>query len=217
MEPKPVGRVVDSALYRLDRHVGFNARVEPFWYAFERRRAKMGFFERWREKRRLRRIATAIHRGLGAGDASWETKAGKCVCNLRVARTGLVAELQAFLRENAPEEHADWRHVMAQKDRGSYVLPFEFDAPFAIECGAVTSAPKLVAELAAVNRALKIDETFALSKIRKIDYLDATEKDIAVYESKFGTVEGFWAKFTYVLLTKIAAMSVEHRLPAMFA
>ncbi|MBI2901396.1 MAG: hypothetical protein HYY17_14520 [Planctomycetes bacterium] len=212
--------VKDSALYRIARNVGFNARVEPYWYAFDRLRDRMGFFERWREKRRLKRMAAEIRAGLakqGVQDGSWEGREGKCVSNIRIAKTGLVAELQTFLRENAAGEAGKWRHLMAQRDRNSSILPLEFDEPFEVEGGSVTSAARLAAELAEVNRALRIDETFALAKARKVDYVDATEKDISVYESKFGTIEGFWAKFAYVMLKKLADTSVERKLPVMFA
>jgi hypothetical protein len=93
----------------------------------------------------------------------------------------------------------------------------DFAEPFDSGEGMVTSAHRLKVELAEVNRALHIDETFALAKAKKLDYVDATEKDISLYESKFGTIESFWSKFTYVLLKKVADSCVEQKLPAMFA
>jgi len=71
------------------------------------------------------------------------------------------------------------------------------------------------AELGEINDRLHIDETFALKKM--VDYLDATERDIALYESRLGTSEGFWAKFSYVLLKKLMDVSVEKKLPVLFA
>jgi len=213
-------RVRESTLYRLDRHVGFNARVEPYWYSFERMKASMGFFERWRERRRMKRVCAAIREGLtrrGAEASDWETRSGQCVCNLRVARTGLLAELQELLRQEVPDGVEQWAHVMAQKDRASFLLPVAFEEPFGVGPGSVTSAPRILEELADINRRLRIDEKFALAKAKKMDYIDATEKDISLYESKFGTIEGFWAKFSYVLLRKLADTSRESGLPALFA
>ena len=83
----------DSAIYRIDRGVGFNARVEPFWYTFQRLAPRLGYLERWREKRRLRKVLVGIEEGLqaqGTDLPDWEGQEGGCVCNLRVAKGGLV-------------------------------------------------------------------------------------------------------------------------------
>jgi len=211
-------RVKDSTLYRIARDIGFNARVEPYWHSFERLRHRLGFFERWREKRRLKRIAVAIRTQLGDGD--WLDLRGECVCNLRVAKIGLVAEFQEYLRTHAPAERLTaWKHLMAQRDRNAYMLPVEFREPFSVNPSevSVTSAARMAEELKAVNDLFHIDETFALAKARKVDYLDATERDISSFESRFGSLEGFWAKFAYVLLRKLSETSVEKGMPAIFA
>jgi hypothetical protein len=218
-------KIKDSALYRIARNVGFNARVEPFWLTFEKLGPRMGFFERWKEKRRLKKILARVREALakqGAPADAWEDRRGECVCNLRVAKTGLVAELQQFVRESAkPEQWGKWRHLMAQRDHSALLIPVEFAEPIPLpsegEPGSVTSAPRMAAELAEVNRILKIDETFALAKAKKVDYLDASERDISIYESRFGTVDGFWGKFAYVLLKKLADTAGERGLPAIFA
>lgn len=213
---RPNRRLKDSTMYRIARDIGFNARVEPFWYSFERMRPRMGFFERWRERRRLKKLVASIRTQLG--DGAWVERTGECVCNLRVAKLGLVAELQEYLRSNAPEDHVgQWKHLMAQRDRNAYLIPADFDEPFAVEGVWVTSAPRVAGDLKEVNRLLRIDETFALAKAKKVDYLDATERDISSYESRFGSLEGFWAKFAYVLLKKLADTSLDKGMPAIFA
>lgn len=219
--------VKDSTLYRIARDVGFNARVEPIWYSYGRLRARMGFFERWREKRRIRKLLSAVGtelRARGANPNGWEDRPGECVCNLRVARAGLVAELQNYLRDRlSPEEFAPWKHLMAQRDRNAYILPVDFADPFDLPSKegpgptGFTSARRVAANLVEVNRALRIDETFALAKAKKVDYMDATERDISAYESRFGTMEGFWAKFAYVLLKKLSETAIEKKLPVIFA
>lgn len=209
-------KVKDSALWRVARNVGFNARVEPFWHSFEKLKSRMGFFERWREKKKLQKLLASTRAHAGEG---WEVRPGTCVSNLRVAKSGLLSEFQAYLRESAPAECGKWKHLLAQRDRDSWMIPVDFAEPFPATpfSGSVTSSPRIAAELAEANRVLRIDETFALAKAKKVDYLDATERDISIFESKFGTEENFWGKFTYVLLKKLADTSVEHQYPAMFA
>jgi hypothetical protein len=47
--------------------------------------------------------------------------------------------------------------------------------------------------------------------------MDATERDIAIYEQRLGSQDGFWPKFAYVLIRKLADVSAEKKLPAIFA
>ena len=200
--------------------LGFDGRVEPMWLSYAERRPTMGFLERWREKRRLGRIVGAIGRAAGAPEG-WDLRPGGCACNLKVARMGLIKEFKSFVEGAVGADVAKgWPHHQALRDRPCYLLPFEFDAPVKVDPGGgeesipVASAPRVRAELAAVNERLRIDETFAIKKM--VDFLDATERDIAVYEKKLGTSEGFWAKFSYVLLKKLADASVEKKLPVIF-
>jgi hypothetical protein len=192
--------------------LGFEGRVEPLWLSYAERRADLGFFERWRENRRLKRIAASVRRASGA-PPGWDRQAGGCACNLKVARMGLVKELKNFV-QGAVEAP----HLQALRDRPCYLAPFEFAAPLRVDPGGgeepvpVASAPRLRAELAEVNQKLRIDETFAIKKM--VDFLDATEADIGIYEKRFGTAEGFWAKFAYVLLRKLSDASAEKKLPA---
>jgi hypothetical protein len=192
--------------------LGFDARVEPLWLGYAERRAELGFFERWRERRRLGRIARAAGRAAGSAEG-WDRTAGACVCNLRVARMGLVKELKNHVRESG-----DWPHLQALRDRPCYLVPLDFARPLNVDPGGggeplpVASAVRVKAELAALNERFRIDETFAIKKM--VDFLDATERDIEVYERKLGTSEGFWAKFAYVLLKKLADTSAEKGLPA---
>ncbi len=192
--------------------IGFEGRVEPMWLAFAERRAAMGFLERWREKRRLGRIVAAIGRA-AAAPGGWDRKPGGCACNLKVARLGLIKELKNFVKGAV-----DAPHLQALRDRPCYLAPFDFAEPLRVDPGGgeeaipVSSAPRVRAELAAVNERLRIDETFAIKKM--VDFLDATERDIEVYEKRLGTADGFWAKFAYVLLRKLADVSAEKNLPA---
>jgi hypothetical protein len=185
----------------------------------------MGFFERWREKRRLRRVADAINAALAAAGAApegWEERSGGCVCNLRVARMGLVTELKSYLKGAVDTESLRaWSHLQALRDGGCYIVPHDLARPVAVsptsgeDTVAVASAVRLLGELDAVDDRLRIKESFALKKM--VDYLDATESDIAAYESRFGTTEGFWAKFAFVLVRKLAEASLKHKLPAILS
>jgi hypothetical protein len=70
-------------------------------------------------------------------------------------------------------------------------------------------------ELAQVNKKFRIDETFALKKM--VDFMDATDRDISIYEQRLGSQDGFWPKFAYVLLKKLADVSAQKGLPAILA
>jgi len=110
---------------------------------------------------------------------------------------------------------------MALRDRACYLLPHDFAKPMTVSPGSgedtfpVLSAAAALRELDEVNRRLRIDETFALKKM--VDFLDAAEKDIQLYESRFGSQEGFWPRFAYVLARKLADVSVQRGLPAIVA
>jgi hypothetical protein len=101
------------------------------------------------------------------------------------------------------------------------LVPVIFPAPVLAEPGGgeeaipVASSVRVRAELGEINDLFRIGESFALNKM--VDYLDATERDIALYESRLGTADGFWAKFSYVLLQKLMDVSVERNLPVIFA
>jgi len=212
----------DSALYRIAKDVGFNARVEPLWYTYRRLESGMGFFEKHRERRRLRRIVEGVNAGLraaGAAVSAWDDRPGACVCNLRVAKIGLLRELKTYVEERSgADAPTRWPHVFALRDRPCLLVPLEFPRPLTADPGGreepfpAASSMNARRELGEINERLRIDETFALKKM--VDYLDATERDISIYESRFGTSEGFWPKFCYVLIKKIVDVSAEKGLPA---
>lgn len=198
--------------------LGFDGRVEPMWLSYAERRPRMGFLERWREKRRLGRIVGAIGRAAGAPEG-WDRAPGGCACNLKVARMGLIKEFKNLVQGVVDAETLKgWPHYQVVRDRPCYLVPLDFAQPVKVDPGGgeepipVASAVRVRAELAGINERLRIDETFAIKKM--VDFLDATERDIAVYEKKLGTSDGFWAKFAYVLLRKLADVSVEKKLPA---
>lgn len=225
MADQGAGRVQDTTLRRIAGGAGFNARVEAFWNTFGKLESKMGFFERRRERGRLERILKSVNLqivGQKGAPGGWGEQAGDCVCNLRVAKMGLVKELKNWLKNGLEEDSAaKWPHLHALRDRPCMLVPVPFAAPLSVDPGGgeepfpVASSVRAQAELSEVNQRFRIDETFALKKM--VDYLDATERDIALYESRLGTSEGFWAKFSYVLLKKVADVSVEKRLPVLFA
>lgn len=218
------GTSTGPVLTRAGLHAGLDARVEPFWKAFEARAPELGVVQRWRERRRLKHAVDTIDariRAAGGDPAGWSGRKGDRVCNLKVAKMGLVAELQRLLRHGLEGGADAWPHLAAVRDWGAVAVPAEFGAPFEIASGrrdrdrlAIVSVPRLRAELDDVNARLRVDETFALRKM--VDFLDATERDISMYESRFGTQEGFWAKFAFVLLRKLTDRASEHALPVFF-
>jgi hypothetical protein len=218
-------KVEDTTLRRVAADVGFNARVEPFWHTYRRMESRWGFFERRRERKRLERVVEVVNGGIrsaGSQPAGWDAGEGDCVCNLRVARMGLIREFKNYAGLAADGKGAEtWPHLFALRDRPCLLVPAEFPRPITVQPAGdeepfpVSSVLKAKEELADVNGRLRIDETFAIRKM--VDYMDATERDIEIYEKRLGTSEGFWAKFAYVLLRKLTDVSSEKRLPVLFA
>lgn len=215
----------DSALYRIDSKVGFNARVEPFWHTFRRLGPKMGFLARMKEKRRLKVLSSEILDGLrrhSIDPGDWMEQEGDCACNLRVAKIGLAEDLRTFVREQVPRKIAsNWKTLMVQRESDAVIVPVAFSTPFKIGASGreilVTSAPRLRDNLEELNDRLGIEDSFDLAKISRVDFFEAGTKEIAVYESRYSMMEDFWGQFSYVLYRKLSEKSVESGFPILFA
>lgn len=219
------GEKPDTTFYRTQQGVGFDARVEPVWHTFNRMEASLGFFDRRRERKKVEHVLGSVNTaivGQKGNPGGWEKTPGDRVCHLRVAKMGLVKEFKNWLKiglDGAAE--ARWPHLHVLRDRPCMMIPVRFTRPVFADPGGgeellpVASAPGVRDELAAINKEFRIDDTFAIRKM--VDYMDATERDIAIYEQRLGSQEGFWPKFAYVLLKKLADVSVEKKLPAIFA
>ena len=218
--PKP-----ETTFYRTQQGVGFNARVEPVWHTFSQMEASLGFFERRRERKKVEHVVDAVNSaivGQKGNPAGWDKTAGECVAHLRVAKMGLVKELKNWLKVGmVGTAEGRWPHLHALLDRPCMLVPVPFTRPISADPGGgeeplpVASAPGVREELAAINKRYRIDDTFAIRKM--VEYMDATERDIAIYEQRLGAQEGFWPKFAYVLIKKLADVSVDKNLPAIFA
>jgi hypothetical protein len=218
--PKP-----ETTFYRTQQGVGFNARVEPVWHTFSQMEASLGFFERRRERKKVEHVIDAVNSaivGQKGNPNGWDKTPGDCVSHLRVAKMGLVKELKNWLKIGLDgTAEAKWPHLHVLRDRPCLMVPVPFTRPFSADPGGgeemlpVASAEGVREELAAVNKRFRIDDTFAIRKM--VEYMDATERDIAIYEQRLGSQDGFWPKFAYVLIKKLADVSVEKKLPAIFA
>jgi len=218
--PKP-----ETTFYRTQQGVGFNARVEPVWHTFSQMEASLGFFDRRRERKKVEHVIDAVNStivGQKGNPAGWDKVPGECVCHLRVAKMGLVKELKNWLKIGLDgTAEAKWPHLHVLRDRPCLMVPVPFTRPLSADPGGgeellpVASAAGVREELAAINKRFRIDETFAIRKM--VEYMDATERDIAIYEQRLGSQDGFWPKFAYVLIKKLADVSVEKNLPAIFA
>ncbi len=217
----------DTHRLRTQRDGGFNARVESMWDAFDRYRDRMNFFECWKERRRTKLLISRVNKRLsrtGVKTNGWDQRGGKCVCNFRIARMGIVAELRTHIEaELGPKKIAGWKQLAFQNESNALAVPLDFPEPFRISARRsadrlhVTSSVRLAKELEQLNEALGIGKTFALGKMSKIDFLDANERDISEYESRFASLDDFWPKFTTVVLKKLADKSVASGLPIHFA
>jgi hypothetical protein len=219
------GQKPETTFYRTQQGVGFNARVEPVWHTFSQLEASLGFFDRRRERKKVEHVVAAVNStivGQKGNPGSWEKTPGDCVCHLRVAKMGLVKELKNWLKIGLDgKAEGLWPHLHVLRDRPCMMVPVPFAKPFTADPGGgeeavpVASADGVREELAAINKRFRIDETFAIKKM--VDYMDATERDIAIYEQRLGSQDGFWPRFAYVLIKKLADVSVEKKLPAIFA
>ena len=219
------GQKPETTFYRAQQGMGFNARVEPVWHTFTQMEASLGFFDRRRERKKVERVLEAIKAsivGQKGTPGPWDQTSGDCVCHLKVAKMGLVRELKTWLKIGLDgTAEARWPHLHALRDRPCLLVPVPFPKPLVADPGGgeealpVASAPGLREELAQVNAKFRIDETFAIKKM--VDYMDATERDIAIYEQRLGSQDGFWPRFAYVLLKKLADVSSDKKLPAIFA
>ena len=218
--PKP-----DTTFYRTQRGSGFDARIEPIWLTYTKLESSLGFFERRRERKKVERVLDVLNAALvgqKANPAGWADAKGECVCHLKVAKMGLIKELKTWLKLGTDgQAEARWPHLHALKDRPCLLIPVSFAKPVFVESSGgedplpVASAPQLREELAQVNEQFRVEAGFAIKKM--VDYMDATDRDIAIYEQRLGQQEGFWPRFVYVLLKKLADMSVDKKLPAIFA
>lgn len=217
-------RAEDSAVFRTASNVGFNARVEPIFYSIERLRPSLGYFDYRRRRRKVQRLLDVVAEELarqGAGDMRWTSVEGRCVCNLRVARLGLLSDLRRYAaRDASPHGEDRFPHLVRHRDRDAYYLPVRFPRPFSVAVEPadpvpVGSAVMLAEEMAELNLRLRVESTFRLKQM--VDFLDATQEHIGMYESKFGTDDLFWVKFGYVILQKLVRKSLEHNVPIIFA
>ncbi len=219
-QPKP-----ETTFYRTQQGVGFNARVEPVWHTFNQIEASLGFFDRRRERKKVEKVIDGINSavvGQKGNPGGWEKTTGECVAHLRVAKMGLVRELKTWIKIGTDgQAEGRWPHLHVLRDRPCMLVPVRFSVPLTIDQGngeevlPVASAPWVLEELAAINKKFRIDDTFALKKM--VDFMDATDRDIQIYEQRLGSQDGFWPKFAYVLIKKLADVSAQKALPAIFA
>lgn len=224
-QPGGVGSQPETTFYRSRQHSGFDARVEPVWHTFSKIEAGLGFFDRRRERKKVEKVVEAVNTSIVGqkGDpADWDKAGGDCAAHLRVAKMGLVRELKTWLKIGLDgKAESLWPHLHTLRDRPCLLVPARFAVPFSADPASgeealpVASSPWVLEELSQINKKFRIDETFALKKM--VEFMDAKERDIAIYEQRLGSQDGFWPKFAYVLIKKLADVSVAKNLPAIFA
>jgi hypothetical protein len=200
---------------------GFDARVESMWHAFGRMKSELGFWSRWRARRRMDRFVRSINEWLaltGSHSAGWDQVEGGVVCHIRVAKMGLVSTFQKYLgRAVEPDCHGEWRHLLGIRDSRCLMVPLDFRLPFPISGDAggtpfwVVSAKRILSELEAVNACLRIGTT-RLS-LGVVDHLNATAREISAYEACHGLREKLWPEFTFLMLKRLVDVSVARGLP----
>ena len=165
----------------------------------------------------------AVREGLKkqkADDRTWLKAKGACVCNLRVARMGILADVREFAKTR-PDGAKRFPHVLKTREFNAAAVPVPFDRPFTIPPApggkdplVVVSAPRIAEELAELETTLRTEQTF---RMKMVDFLDVTSDDLAKFDAKVGEVDEFWTKFGYVLLKRLADKSGESGFPILVA
>lgn len=188
---------------------GFDARVEPFSNISKERMAEAGFWGKITERWKWGRIASAVAKRIPQCAPILRQAQSPCVCNLKIARIGVLNDLKEFARSDDR-----FRHLVEGRESMAVYLPIAFQEPLVAGALHVGSSVRLQQELAELNKSLQVEKTFALKKM--VDFLSADEEAISKYESKFDTTGGFWLKFGYVIIKKLTDMSLQHKLPIVF-
>ncbi|MBI3097968.1 MAG: hypothetical protein HYY93_06945 [Planctomycetes bacterium] len=212
----------------------FDARVEPFWAELNANRPNYSTLELWRQKRRLTRILKLIRAELAAQGvelpADWDKSEAPTACHIRIDKMGVFQEVRQYANEiqnpSQPDllenrfEPNSFMHVLRHRERQSYYLPVDFPEPFNIqpESGAdlvpVASSIRAAEELDRMNRELKVESSFKIKGMK--DFVEATEANIAQFESSFNSADRFWVKFGFLVLQRLVKQSVAHKLPVIF-
>ncbi|OHB74734.1 MAG: hypothetical protein A2Z34_05350 [Planctomycetes bacterium RBG_16_59_8] len=198
---------------------GLDARVEPLGNVLDRAKESLGLLGSFREKRRWKKIVEKINeriRAMTGGSAILrDDRRGEPVCHLKIARPEMFEALKAFAGTKG-----SFRQLAGIREEGSWYLPVDFAEPFGVEGAGdgetlpVGSAVRLRDELVALNKFLRVEESFALKNM--VDFMDAGEAEIAKFEKRLNADGDFWLKFGFVTLKKLADRSVEHRYPIVF-
>lgn len=217
----PEGRG-DSTIHRVAKGSGFDARVEPLMLAVGRRRTESGWIDSWKLRGRRRRLGAAVNDrlaalGIDAGD--WDRRTGECAVALKVEKLGVLEELRSTARREEAGDAPGFPHLLALRERHALGVPLELPAPFNVEVDGepvpVVSAPRLMIELQRLDPLLRPGDGRAALALA--DMMHASESDISKFESQALSDPGFWARFGYMLLTKLARAAVAHRLPIVFS
>lgn len=211
----------DTALYRTTRETGFSARVEPIWRNVAQVRKQLGFLGHRKERNRIKRLVTAINDSLataGVDAAGWDREEGECICHLRVERLGFLEDLRRFAREGLPTNVGrTLLHLLGSREKHALYLPADLERPLLVSDGATDvpagSSMRLAQELAVIDKYLQVEREFALARMAKANFINASEKDLTSLESKAMFDPLFWAKFGYVVMKKLTEASIESKLP----
>lgn len=198
----------------------FDGRVESLGSLQEEIKKRFSLFALMREKKRWQKFIQDLNERLRPLTGSPATlradQEGTRVCHHSIAREHLLDPLKAHTAGKGVHPHLD-----GIEEAGSLYLPVDFPEPFRMSRDKaagdllVGSSVRLQSELAALNKILRVEQTFAIRKM--VDFFVADEKAIAAYEAKMGAAGDFRIKFGYVILRKLADMSVQHRYPLIFS
>lgn len=114
-------------------------------------------------------------------------------------------------------EQTRFNHLIEIRNNIGVYLPVFFFFPMRISLKQsvlpifVGSAPKLYMELQELKKELKSIQDIEIEDLE--DFFEASEEDLEDYEAVHEGVEQFWPSFSYIILQRLAKITIKSRMP----
>jgi hypothetical protein len=198
------------------KRIAFNVRVEPYWYNLKRLKSGLNFIkylqEKWKASSLLNQINVNIKR-MGVNPSNWDKVEGKCIANIRISKMGVLEPLKLYAKEENLQQ--ELVHLVENPGREAIYIPLDFPKPFMVNTTFVGSSVALLRELAKLDESLQISESFSTKKLP--DFLDLGETELTNYETKYDRMGDLWIRLGFVILKKLAILSVQNKMPIIFS
>ena len=154
---------------------------------------------------------------------------GGLKANIMVDKFGLFRDVKEFAADlqarlisegGASPNPGPLAHILNQGDTDGVFLPFKFTNPMQLKIPGrahsfpVSSSVILEQELQLLNQHLKVERTFKI--IHLPEFIEATSKQIEMFEKEHAVDPSFWIKFGFVVLRTLNLTARENKLPIIF-